>query len=35
VMVLRHAKVVEYQETELLFSRPQTEYTRQLNRASL
>jgi len=34
VMVLRHAKVVEYQETELLFSKPQTEYTRQLIKAS-
>lgn len=35
VMVLRHAKVVEYQETELLFSKPQTEYTKQLIRLSL
>jgi len=30
VMVLRRAKVIEYQETELLFSKPKTEYTRQL-----
>lgn len=35
VMVLRHGKVVEYQETELLFSKPKTEYTRQLIKASL
>ncbi|OCY34611.1 microcin ABC transporter ATP-binding protein [Acinetobacter pittii] len=34
VMVLRHAKVVEYQETELLFSKPQAEYTKQLIKAS-
>ncbi|MEC6392855.1 dipeptide ABC transporter ATP-binding protein [Acinetobacter pittii] len=34
VMVLRHAKVVEYQETELLFSKPQSEYTKQLIKAS-
>lgn len=30
VMVLRHSKVVEYQKTELLFSDPKHEYTRQL-----
>jgi microcin C transport system ATP-binding protein len=35
VMVLRHAKVVEYQETELLFSKPQSEYTKQLITAFL
>ncbi|WP_151741651.1 ABC transporter ATP-binding protein [Acinetobacter seifertii] len=35
VMVLRHAKVVEYQPTEQLFNDPQTEYTKQLIRASL
>ncbi|WP_436872716.1 ABC transporter ATP-binding protein [Acinetobacter haemolyticus] len=34
VMVLRHAKLMEYQATELLFSQPQTEYTRQLIAAS-
>ncbi|MCH7337455.1 dipeptide ABC transporter ATP-binding protein [Acinetobacter sp. NIPH 2699] len=34
VMVLRHAKVMEYQATELLFSQPKTEYTRQLIAAS-
>ena len=34
VMVLRHAKVVEYQETELLFSKPNSEYTKQLIKAS-
>ncbi|NAR59201.1 ABC transporter ATP-binding protein [Acinetobacter haemolyticus] len=34
VMVLRHAKLLEYQITELLFSQPQTEYTRQLIAAS-
>lgn len=35
VIVLRHAKVVEYQPTEQLFNDPQTEYTKQLIRASL
>ncbi|MEQ1136093.1 ABC transporter ATP-binding protein [Acinetobacter seifertii] len=35
VMVLRHAKVVEYQPTEQLFNDPQTEYTKQLIRMSL
>ncbi|PJF03365.1 dipeptide ABC transporter ATP-binding protein [Acinetobacter seifertii] len=35
VMVLRHAKVVEYQPAEQLFNDPQTEYTKQLIRASL
>ncbi|OUC60504.1 ABC transporter ATP-binding protein [Acinetobacter seifertii] len=35
VMVLRHAKVVEYQPTEQLFNDPQAEYTKQLIRASL
>ncbi|MEO4187353.1 dipeptide ABC transporter ATP-binding protein [Acinetobacter pittii] len=35
VMVLRHAKVVEYQETELLFSKPNSEYTKKLITASL
>ncbi len=30
VMVLRHAKVVEYQPTEQLFNAPKTEYTKQL-----
>ncbi|KHN66208.1 microcin ABC transporter ATP-binding protein [Acinetobacter calcoaceticus] len=34
VMVLRHAQVVEYQKTELLFSKPKTEYTSQLIKAS-
>ncbi len=34
VIVLRHAKVVEYQPTEQ-FNDPQTEYTKQLIRASL
>ncbi|MDR7017661.1 microcin C transport system ATP-binding protein [Prolinoborus sp. 3657] len=34
VMVLRHAKVMEYQSTALLFSQPKTEYTRQLIAAS-
>ncbi|MGU3311865.1 ABC transporter ATP-binding protein [Acinetobacter sp. M5A5_2a] len=34
VMVLRHAQVVEYQKTELLFSKPKTEYTRQLIKAN-
>ncbi|MFK8984091.1 dipeptide ABC transporter ATP-binding protein [Acinetobacter seifertii] len=35
VMVLRHAKVVEYQPTEQLFNDPKTEYTKQLITASL
>jgi len=35
VMVLRHAKVVEYQLTEQLFNDPKTEYTKQLIRESL
>lgn len=35
VMVLRHAKVVEYQLTEQLFNDPKTEYTKQLITASL
>lgn len=35
VMVLRHAKVVEYQPAEQLFNDPQTEYTKQLITASL
>lgn len=35
VMVLRHAKVVEYQLTEQLFNTPKTEYTKQLIMASL
>ncbi|NUF53092.1 ABC transporter ATP-binding protein, partial [Acinetobacter seifertii] len=35
VMILRHAKVVEYQPAEQLFNDPQTEYTKQLIRASL
>ncbi|WNX61741.1 dipeptide ABC transporter ATP-binding protein [Acinetobacter baumannii] len=30
VMVLRHAKVMEYQLTEQLFNAPKTEYTKQL-----
>jgi len=34
VLVLRHAKVVEFQETEQLFKSPKTEYTRQLIAAS-
>ncbi|HDO7791383.1 TPA: hypothetical protein P5G71_003606, partial [Acinetobacter baumannii] len=34
VMVLRHAKVVEYQPTEQLFNAPKTEYTKQLIAAS-
>ncbi|EPG39549.1 ABC transporter ATP-binding protein [Acinetobacter colistiniresistens] len=34
VMVMHHAKVLEYQATALLFSQPQTEYTRQLISAS-
>lgn len=34
VMVLRHAQVVEYQKAELLFSKPKTEYTRQLIKAN-
>jgi len=35
VMVLRHAKVVEYQLTEQLFNDPKTEYTKQLIMESL
>lgn len=34
IMVMRRAKVVEYQATALLFSQPQTEYTRALIAAS-
>lgn len=34
VMVLRHARLVEFQETAALFLTPQTEYTRQLIEAS-
>ena len=34
VLVLRHAKVIEYQETEQLFLSPQSDYTRQLIAAS-
>ncbi|HHP0285607.1 ABC transporter ATP-binding protein [Acinetobacter baumannii] len=34
VMVLRHAKVMEYQPTEQLFNAPKTEYTKQLIAAS-
>ncbi|MGB5887764.1 MAG: dipeptide ABC transporter ATP-binding protein [Acinetobacter venetianus] len=34
IMVMRHGKVLEYQDTALLFSSPQTEYTRQLISAS-
>jgi microcin C transport system ATP-binding protein len=34
VMVLRHAQLVEFQDTEQLFSNPQSEYTRQLIAAS-
>ncbi|WP_151981128.1 ABC transporter ATP-binding protein [Acinetobacter guerrae] len=34
VLVLRHAKVLEYQGTEQLFLSPQSEYTRQLIAAS-
>ncbi|MNY92577.1 Glutathione import ATP-binding protein GsiA [compost metagenome] len=34
VMVLRRAQVVEYQKTELLFSKPKTEYTKQLIKAN-
>nr|WP_174506507.1 dipeptide ABC transporter ATP-binding protein [Acinetobacter sp. Marseille-Q1620] len=30
VMVLRHAKLVEFQDTQSLFEHPETEYTRQL-----
>ncbi|EXB67535.1 oligopeptide/dipeptide transporter domain protein, partial [Acinetobacter sp. 230853] len=32
--VLRHAQLVEFQDTEQLFSNPQSEYTRQLIAAS-
>jgi len=34
IMVMRQGKVLEYQDTALLFSSPQTEYTRQLISAS-
>ena len=34
VLVLKHAKVMEFQPTDLLFSQPKTEYTRQLIAAS-
>ena len=34
VLVLHHAKVMEFQETAQLFEQPQTEYTRQLIEAS-
>ena len=34
VLVLRHAKVMEFQSTEALFAHPQTEYTRRLIEAS-
>ncbi len=34
VMVMHQAEVLEYQATELLFTQPQTEYTRQLISAS-
>lgn len=34
VMVLRHAQVIEYQQTERLFESPQSDYTRQLIQAS-
>lgn len=34
ILVLRHAKLVEFQPTELLFTQAQTEYTRQLIQAS-
>ena len=34
VLVLRHAKVMEFQPTEALFAQPQTEYTRKLIEAS-
>ena len=34
VLVLRHAKLIEYQETNKLFKHPQSEYTRQLVLAS-
>ncbi len=34
VLVLRHAQVVELQETDMLFTQPQAEYTRQLIEAS-
>jgi microcin C transport system ATP-binding protein len=35
VLVLRHGKVVEFQETEHLFTAPKTEYTRALIEAAL
>ena len=34
VLVLHHAKVVEFQDTQQLFAQPQNEYTRQLIAAS-
>ena len=34
VLVLHHAQVMEFQDTEQLFHAPQTEYTRQLIAAS-
>ena len=34
VLVLRHAKVIEMQDTQQLFAQPQTEYTKQLIQAS-
>ncbi|QFS17855.1 ABC transporter ATP-binding protein [Acinetobacter indicus] len=34
VLVLKHAKVMEFQRTEDLFAQPQTDYTRQLIQAS-
>ncbi|MGE8572835.1 MAG: ABC transporter ATP-binding protein [Acinetobacter amyesii] len=34
VLVLRHAKVMEFQDTADLFARPQTDYTRKLIEAS-
>lgn len=34
ILVLKHAKVMEFQRTEDLFAQPQTDYTRQLIQAS-
>ena len=34
VLVLRRAKMVEFQDTEALFTQPQTEYTQKLIEAS-
>lgn len=34
VLVLRHAKVIEFQDTESLFKNPKTDYTKQLISAS-